>query len=173
MVGLTLVNVGDYTFGYSLPTSTWTHLVFVGTATNTTLYTNGVFQSSMAQSGSLPRAYLGGWLTPSGRTADNLLGALDEILLFNRVLTPAEIGALFNAGSAGLWRIPLFRGGLSSNAGALSWTLQGLSGTSFTVYGSRNLNTWQPLFTLPNPYGFIQFTDTPAASQWFYRATQP
>lgn len=172
LVGMTKVNVGDYTFNYSVPSNTWTHLVFMGTATNTSLYANGVFQGSITQSCSLPRASLGGWTTPTGRMVDNMVGQLDEVMLFNRLLSPKEISAIYNAGSAGLWRIPQFQGGAASD-GALSWTLQGLSGKTFTVYGSSNLTTWQALFTLPNPYGFIQFTDAPTASQWFYRATQP
>jgi hypothetical protein len=172
-VGLTQVNVADYSFGYVVPSNTWTHLVFVGTLTNTSLYVNGVFQGSTTQSCALPRTYLGGWVTPSGRTVDNLLGALDEIALFNRVLSPEEISALSTAGAAGMWRIPTFHFSPTADRAALVWTLQGLSGKSFTVYGSSNLSTWQTLFTLPGPYGFIQFTDTPAAAQRFYRATQP
>jgi hypothetical protein len=98
-VGITTWGIQDYSYNYTAPTGTWTHLVFVGTTTNTSLYTNGIFQGSLGVSIQLPRTTMGRDIT--NRFNKALKGRLDEISLFNRLLTPAEILALYNAGSDG------------------------------------------------------------------------
>ena len=42
-VGFTEYTAGDYSFNYQAPVDSWVHLVFVGDATSTELYVNGVF----------------------------------------------------------------------------------------------------------------------------------
>ncbi len=79
-----------------------------GSATGLKMYVNGVAvtpssTSTIPVTGSISTAFafrIGGPL-PSIYHDRFLRGALDEIELFGRVLTPAEVAALFNAGSAG------------------------------------------------------------------------
>lgn len=106
-VGISRFGVADDSFGYVAPAGTWVHLVFVGTGTNTLLYTNGVLRSSLPVSIPLPRSYLGADLVRDSVDADHLLGELDEVALFNRVLSNAEIAALYLAGNTGQFLAPL------------------------------------------------------------------
>jgi hypothetical protein len=105
-VGISQFSVGDYTFGYVAPTGTWVHLTFVGTTTNTLLYTNGMLQGLLPLSFPLPRSYLGGDLVRDSVDVDHLLGDLDEIQLFNRALNDTEISSIYSAGNSGLYNQP-------------------------------------------------------------------
>ena len=92
-VGLTQFGVADYYFNYIVPPNVWTHLAFVGTPGGTILHLNGVAQETNAATINLPRGVMGG-LNAAG---DPLKGLLDETVLFNRALTPAEIQQVLNA----------------------------------------------------------------------------
>ena len=84
-VGFTRFGVADYAFNYSAPVNTWTHLAFVGTSGSTTLYVNGLASGTIAAGIPLPMQRLG---DPTG---DRLKGLVDELLIFNRALSPVEI----------------------------------------------------------------------------------
>ncbi len=110
-VGLSVLSVGDYIFSpaYTVPVGTWTHLAFVGTSAGTSLYVNGAFKASLTNSIPLPRYYIGSeYITSSVKYVDFMQGSLDEIMLFNTALTPAQISAIYGTGSSGLWRAPQF-----------------------------------------------------------------
>jgi hypothetical protein len=99
-IGITIWNSNDYAFNYSAPTSTWVHLVFVASSTNVSLYTNGVFQGSIAATNiNLPRGQLGNDIR--GRFNQPLRGLVDEVSLYTRMLAASEIAALFNADAVG------------------------------------------------------------------------
>ncbi len=98
-VGYTIWGVGDYSFNYTAPLSTWVHLVFVGSSSNIQLYANGVSQGTIATNWTLPRGTIGYDLARGNRK--QLKGLLDEISLYNRMLTPAEVQALYTAGASG------------------------------------------------------------------------
>jgi hypothetical protein len=175
-VGLTRFGVGDYSFGYIVPAGAWTHLAFVGTSAGTTLYVNGALQSSLTNTLPLPRAYLGvGYVASSSLFTDYMLGSMDEVLLFNRALSASEISSIYSAGSAGLVRAAEFTSAKPSGTGPFQLSLRGLTGKTFTLYGSTDLANWSFLSTVANPSGVIQYND-PAAGGFllrFYRATQP
>lgn len=84
-VGFTQYGTADYSFNYSTPTNTWVHLAMVGTAAGTVLYTNGVAVETNAATINLPRGRMG------FNGGDHMRGALDEVMLFDHALTPAEI----------------------------------------------------------------------------------
>ncbi len=98
-VGITWWGVADFSFNYIAPTGAWTHLVFLGTPTNTQLYVNGGFQDTINTNLTLPRGQMGNDIT--GRFDKPLKGLIDEASLYNRLLTPAEIQSLYLAGAAG------------------------------------------------------------------------
>ena len=99
-VGFTVWNVKDYTFNYTAPIGTWAHLVFVGSTTNIELFANGVSQGQIAVTNfTLPRGTVG--YDVAQGNVKQLKGLLDEISLYNRMLTPAEIQMLYTAGAAG------------------------------------------------------------------------
>lgn len=174
-VGFTQFGVGDYAFGYIAPANVWTHLAFVGTATNTSLYVNGVLQATLTNTLPLPRAYIGaGYVNSGARFVDYMLGSVDELLTFNRALTPAQISSIYSAGSSGLVRAPEFTGTVPLGNGRFQVNLRGQTGKNFTLYSSPDLVTWTSLGIVGNPSGSIQFIDSSASDPVrFYRATQP
>jgi hypothetical protein len=101
-VGFTKWGIADYYFNYVAPTNTWIHLAFVGTASNIKLYVNGTAQDTNANTMSLPRRQLGNDIP--GRFNKPLKGLLDEVSLYNRALSAAEIASIFNAGAEGKCR---------------------------------------------------------------------
>ena len=182
-VGITVSGVADYTFNYTVPQNTWTHLAFVDNGSQVQLYANGVSQGTLPLNFPLPRAYLGLDSFSEGdaigadasrKFTDYLLGSLDEVQLFNRALSTPEISAIYSAGSAGVVRAPEFTG-VASTAGPIQLNLRGLTGKSITLFGSTNLLDWTSLGTVSNPTGAVQYLDLNAsgAAQKFYRASQP
>jgi hypothetical protein len=175
-VGITHRGVADYLFSpaYIAPVATWVHLAFVGTATNTTLYANGVLVGSMSASIPLPRAYIGASYAMSlSKFVDYLAGDLDEILVFNRALAASEIGAIHAAGSAGFYRVPEISK-VMTVGNNLHVDLAGLSGKSFTIYSSSNLLDWKAVTSLAAPYGTNTYDASfPSTTRQFYRVSQP
>jgi uncharacterized repeat protein (TIGR03803 family) len=100
-VGFTIWGVKDYHFTNSaaLPIGTWTHLVLVGSTTNIQLFVNGAWQDSINTNWTLPRGTIGYDVARGNKK--QLKGLLDEISLYNRMLTTNEIQSLYNAGSGG------------------------------------------------------------------------
>ena len=94
----TQFGIGDYSFGYTTPVATWTHLVFVGTSTGTSLYANGVLKTTLTNSIPLPRKYLGvDYVNSTGNLLDYVNASIDEIAVYNRALSATEITTLYNA----------------------------------------------------------------------------
>jgi len=91
-VGFTAFGIADYSFNYITPANTWTHLTFVGGPGGTILYVNGTAQETNAATINLPLNILG--VRETG--LDYLKGQLDETVLFNRALSPAEVQQVFN-----------------------------------------------------------------------------
>jgi large repetitive protein len=100
-----------------LTTGTWYHVAYTvdDSAKQQVLYVNGVQVASVATTVSA------GYDTQSlllGRDTENtqpnffLLGLIDEASVYNRVLTPAEIASIYNAGPAGKQPVAA-RGGAS------------------------------------------------------------
>ncbi len=92
-VGVAVYTVADYPSNYTAPVGQWVHLTFVGGA-QTQLYVNGSLQDTLPPSFALPRYHLG-----SG--GDNtMLGTLDDVQVYGRNLTAAEILTLASLGGA-------------------------------------------------------------------------
>jgi uncharacterized repeat protein (TIGR03803 family) len=99
-VGFTTWSNTDFSFNYVAPAGTWTHLVFAASSTSVSLYTNGVFQSSVAAANiNLPRGQIGNDIT--NRYERPVRGLVDEVSLYSGLLSGSQIAALFNAGAAG------------------------------------------------------------------------
>lgn len=168
-VGITKYGPGGYDliYNYTAPTNTWVHLSFVGTATETMLFVNGLFQDSLPVSQPLCRNSLG-----SASGFDIFRGSVDEIMVFNRALTDSEVYAVAAGGRVGLVKAPQFVG-LTHGDGSVMLTLIGQTGKTISVYSSTNLVDWLFLGAQPTVGGGLHFIDVPAALPIFYRATQP
>jgi hypothetical protein len=85
-VGITDYNVADYSFNYIAPVGAWVHLTFVGNSlTSTDLYVNGALTDTMSHGINLFVYKLG------GDKASSFSGTLDEVQVYNRALSAAEI----------------------------------------------------------------------------------
>lgn len=105
-VGFTLFGVADYYFDYTAPQDQWVHLAFVATASNTTLYANGIAVDVIPASVALPLESLG------SATRDPLKGEVDELAVWNVARSGAQIrstyllrGASQGAGLQLLWHM--------------------------------------------------------------------
>ena len=94
-VGFTRFNVVDHTFNYSTPLNVWTHLTFVATPSNTTLYVNGVFKEVINDSISLPMQSL------SHPVKDPLKGYVDELSVWRGAWTAGEVRANYSVRAGG------------------------------------------------------------------------
>jgi len=118
--------------------------------------------------------------TPAAIAAqgDNLggsfLGAIDEVSIYNRALTAAEIESIFNAGSVGkcksLWIFP------QRSGNGVAFSFQSVSNQSYTVQQNNNLATanWSYYTNLIGNGSLLQWiapgSDGP---QMFFRVKRP
>jgi uncharacterized repeat protein (TIGR03803 family) len=182
-VGYTIWNVKDYHFTNStaVPIGAWTHLVLVGSTTNIQLYINGAFVDSINTNWTLPRGTIGYDLAQQNKK--QLKGLLDEISLYNRMLTPAEIQGLYTSGKTNIAELrPVtsstdFHYGLSNRVSisanssttyhiAVSGTVQENMGPAFAGSGPISLSMRtldlkiSSLITVTNPDSTLKFTNT-------------
>jgi hypothetical protein len=171
LVGFTDFHVADYHFNYGCPAGLWTHLVWVGTTTNTSLYANGILVGSLTNTINLPRGQIG---ADFGGKIDHTLGTIDEVMLFNRALSANQITAIYNAGSAGVLRAPDFSRTSFDGNHSLLGTVRGLTGKTIGLYGSFDLINWNLLISVTNSGGLFFFADSApdAYPMRFYKAVQ-
>lgn len=84
--------------GYTLPLTTWTHLVFVSSGSTLKMYVNGTLTYTAASDFLVSFAntfYLGAWNGSKGYWN----GRMDELGIWSRALSDAEITSLYNSGS--------------------------------------------------------------------------
>jgi hypothetical protein len=174
-VGFTRFGVADYNFGYTVPLNTWTHLAFVASGTQMQLYANGALVGTITTNIPLPRAYFGaGYVNSNGNIVDYLLASVDEIMLFNRALSGAEVSSLYAAGQTGFVHAPEFTAAQALGSSQFQLNLKGLTGKNFSIYRSPDFTTWTKLSSIANPTGTILYIDNSATNdQSFYRASQP
>jgi hypothetical protein len=90
--------------GQDLPMNTWTHLAGTFDGTTQRLYMNGQLIGHVDAPLGPPNTepLLIGGVTQTGQCGQQTTGGLmDEVEIFNRALSQAEVQAIFNAGSAG------------------------------------------------------------------------
>ncbi len=94
------------------PLGVWQHLALTVANSVAAIYINGVAGASLSLNFNTPAAtelYMGGYPLAIGNWCQNppgqptwwLVGAVDEASIYDRALTPGEIAAVYNAGSAG------------------------------------------------------------------------
>ena len=88
----------EVTFTYAPPLNTWTHLAVVADSTGTRLYVNGALQQTLATitlgTGSSAAVNIG----RTGDNSDPFAGMIDDLRLYKRALSLAEIQSDMNTG---------------------------------------------------------------------------
>jgi hypothetical protein len=93
-------------FGPVVPLDAWVHVAVTRTGNVYSVYTNGLFAVAMTDSSpDLPTA--AGWMMSGWGNPNWLVGGLDEVMLYSRALTDAEIKAIYNTGNARKIKPPL------------------------------------------------------------------
>ena len=99
-MGYTKFGAVDVTFTDSLAATPadFAHVVFVGQSTGVSLYVNGALAGTDAAATPLNRwALAAGAIRADGTLVDPLTGAIDELVIYDRALSPTEISAHFSA----------------------------------------------------------------------------
>lgn len=178
-VGFSQLSVADWVFTngtatYSVPVQTWTHLAFVASGSLTTLYVNGAQKGVVNTAIPLGRMTMGASDVSGTGYVDYMEGSLDEMMIFNKALTAAQVQSIYNAGASGLVQAPQFLGVSTAANNNLTFSLEGLTGSkNFIVYSSTNLLNWSAFSTNSAATGSNQFTISPTNPAVFYRAIQP
>ncbi len=134
--------------------------------TNTTLQVIGAYEP-----GWNPGIGIGNQSGTISRTSFD--GLIDDVAVYSRALSPAEIQSIYNAGTAGkagLARAPML--GLEpQSGGSMQLTISGVAGRSYEVEVSTNLLNWMA-WTQVDSTGTNAVVDTNTAEQpqRFYRA---
>lgn len=136
-----------------IATNTWYHVAATRGSNFIQIYVNGKLDAQTAvpfaqDYGNLP-LYFGS----SGQPAFDckLSGALDEVALYNRVLSSNEIAAIYAAGSAGKCRTPPTNVSLTLPGANPSLNFTGGIGQTYGIQDSTNLggtNLWTNLTNL-------------------------
>jgi hypothetical protein len=175
-VGMTELSVQDWPFSpaYSVPLNTWTHLAFVASGSTTALYVNGVEEGTISAAIPLGRKTMGVTYVTGTGYVDYMEGSMDQVMLFNKALSAAQIQSIYNSGAASLVQAPQFLGVSSDGNGNFIYSVEGLTGSrNIIIDYSTNLPYWLPLTSLSAATGSSQFTVTPTNAATFYRAIQP
>jgi concanavalin A-like lectin/glucanase superfamily protein/Big-like domain-containing protein len=91
-LGITEYTIVDYGTGYVVPIGSWTHLAFtIDSSATVRFYVNGALVHTGTQGWYLAVDKLG---SASALRSHSLLGLLDEVQVYTRVLTDPEIAAL-------------------------------------------------------------------------------
>ena len=88
-VGFSRYGTGDTSFNYTTTIGSWVHLAFVGTATGTALYANGVLVDSQAISFPLSMKELSG-------AQDPLYAAVDDSRVYRFALSAAQVSQVYS-----------------------------------------------------------------------------
>ena len=87
--------------GITLSSSTWAHVVFTYDGATLKLYVNGALDSSKTTAAGISNTahdmYIGAYT--GNVNSDKLTGAIDEVGVWNRVLSAGEVTALYNSGT--------------------------------------------------------------------------
>jgi len=120
--------------------NTWYHVVGLYDGTQQRLYVNGQLADADAQSGDISQAVQPVFIGKNNTDGNYFKGLIDEVIVFNRALSEAEITLLYETGAAGrdLWLDILF-----ADAGDGDYHLQSQHGryvpVDSAVYGVEGL----------------------------------
>lgn len=103
VAGVGHCNIGDFAAptGGTIPLNQWTHVACTYDRQFARLYVNGVEVAAQPRTQPIPAFSSELWIGNHARFIRPFNGLIDEVEIFNRALSPSEIQAIFNAGSAG------------------------------------------------------------------------
>ena len=121
----------------------WHHVAGTYDGANLKVFVDGNLENSVARSGNIQTGTNSVFIGVRS-LASNFAGLLDEVSIYNRALSAAEIQAIYSAGSAGKCLTPVYITSVSKvgNNLNLSWLAQ--QGVTYQVQSKTNLNPLTP-----------------------------
>lgn len=121
----------------TIPGGTWTHLAGTFDGSTLRIYVNGILDGQTSFTGTIYSGnndlaicgMVGG--TYLGNVFDEYNGFIDEVAVYNRALSPAEIQAIYHAGSNGKCTSPPFTGGNYVESNTVTLTALPFYGNTF------------------------------------------
>ena len=145
----------------SLPLNTWTHLTGTYDGTTMRLYVNGVQVSSQAQTGPIQTSTAALTMGGDALHGQYFAGLIDEVRIYNRALSVAEIQSDMNTGrtddfnradgALGPNWADLPEGGVSIASGQAVGTRSGSSSGSYRIDGSYNNDQYSEITVTSSP----------------------
>jgi fibronectin type 3 domain-containing protein len=162
----------------ALPLNAWTHLAATYDGATMRLYVNGAQVAQRAQTGSIPAST--GALRIGGNTVyrEYFGGLIDEVRVYNRALTAAEIGADMNAPIGPQdSQPPTAPSNLTATGSLTSAQLSWTAATDDTAVVRYNVHrstssgfTPSAANRIAQPTG-TSYTDTPSGGTYYYKVT--
>jgi hypothetical protein len=154
--------------GSVISTGVWYHVAFVCDGSNVTLYVDGSSAGSVSrgsgQANSSGAIILGAWVSSGGAVNGNFMnGSIDEIGLWTRALSGAEISQLYSSGSGRTYPFDLSFS--IAEALAMTETFTSLRTRLFTTSESLSLTETVTalkglIFTVSETLGLTEFLTT-------------
>jgi hypothetical protein len=150
----------------------WQHVAATCDGTNASIYVNGILSGTVA----VDRNYIGDATGVRIGSAiccgEYFPGLVDEVSVYNRPLTGAEIASIFNAGPAGKQLVPPIVLHVSAQGNVLTLSFQAAMGTTYTIESRGGLasGSWSPVVTVMATSGTVTTNLPIAGAQRFYRA---
>jgi hypothetical protein len=159
----------------AIPLNTFTFVAATFDGSSLKLYNNGVLDTNHVSATTIPTNFLALRIGADLAAASNFKGLIDEVMLFNRALTAAEIQSIYNAGANGLCKGASIESLNVIPGSQVLVNMKGRTGAAFQLESSFDFSIWVPIITLTNSTGTLQYNDTSAKDypMNFYRVTIP
>ena len=134
----------------------WNHIAYTSNGTNSAIYVNGTQVGSNGTGGANFTSTAPIWIGMAVGNTYAFKGTIDEVGVYNRVLSPAEISQQYNPSLRGQWRFNEGAGSTASdtsghnNTGTIigaSWTNPGVN---YALYFDGNTNNWVDIMDNPS-----------------------
>jgi Concanavalin A-like lectin/glucanases superfamily/Immunoglobulin domain/Immunoglobulin I-set domain len=159
----------------TIPLNTFTFVAATFDGSSHKLYINGVLDTNLVSATTIPINAVALRIGADLAGGSIYKGLIDEVMLFNRALTAAEIQSIYSAGTNGVCKGASIESLNVIPGDQVLVNMKGRTGAAFQLESSYDFSTWTPLITLTNFLGTLQYNDTNAlyVPQNFYRVTIP
>ena len=94
---------GIQIFSYTLPLGVWTHICGIMSSSPTELYVNGALNATLGSGGGVQSNSSDPFVIgQSGTVAEIFVGSIDDVRIYNRVLTAGDVAQLYKTGPRNL-----------------------------------------------------------------------
>lgn len=149
-----------------LPLNRWTHIALTQLSGQTKLYVDGILTF---ESNGRPPNHPSNGFSIGGRWSYSFNGAIDEVCVFERALSNAEVKSLYVAGSYGMCQPIELTPELTSESN-FQLRITGARGVAIVLYHSEDLENWSPVARLDNPTGQVVHELSDLGIRGYFRA---